>query len=56
MHTGFGRENLKESDNLGDLRLDGTVFITWILKKICLRWDMDWIYSAQDREKWQAVV
>jgi len=34
--------------------VDGRVILKWIFSK----WDatMDWIYLAQDRDKWRALV
>jgi hypothetical protein len=53
MHTGFWWGHLKESDHLGDPRVDGRI----ILKSI-KKWDggIDWIELTQDRDRWRAVV
>jgi hypothetical protein len=34
--------------------VDGRIILKWIFEK----WDggMDWIYLAQDRDRWKAVV
>jgi hypothetical protein len=39
---------------LEDLGLDGRVLLKWIFKN----WNgrMDWIYLAQDRDRWPALV
>jgi hypothetical protein len=40
---------LRESDHLGDTRVDGRIILKWIFKK----WDggMDWIRLAQGRDR-----
>jgi hypothetical protein len=39
---------------LEDPGVDGRIILKWIFKK----WDggMDWIYMAQDRDRWLALV
>ena len=58
VHTGFCWGDLRERNNLEDIRMNGRIrrlILTWIFKK----WDggsMDWIDLAQDRDMWQALV
>jgi hypothetical protein len=54
MHTGFRWGDLRESDHLKDLGIDGRTILNWIFKK----WNggMDWIHLAQDRDRQRAVV
>jgi hypothetical protein len=54
VHTGSWWGDLSEGDHLEDLRVDGRIILKWIFKK----WygGMDWIYMAQDRDRWRAVV
>ena len=44
----------EESRRLGKLGTDGRIILKWVSEK----WfgDMDWIYVAQDRYMWRAVV
>jgi len=54
-YTGFWWGKLRERDHLGDPGLDGRIILRWIFGK----WDvgvMDWIYLAQDRDRWRALV
>jgi len=44
---GFWWGNLGERDHWGDPGVD---------ERIILRWGMDWIELAQDRDRWRAVV
>jgi len=55
MHTGFWRGNLKEKGKRGDVDVNGsTKHIETDFKEI---WDgVDWIYLAQYRDSWWAVV
>jgi hypothetical protein len=53
MHIGYWLESQKERDHWEDRDVDGWT----ILKRILERQDgMDWIYMAQDREQWRALV
>jgi len=54
-YTGFRWGNLKQTDDLGDPGVDGRIILRWIFRK----WEvggMDWIYMAQDRDRWRALV
>jgi hypothetical protein len=44
----------EERNHLEDPGLDGRIILKWIFNK----WDegMDWIYKAQDRDGWWALV
>ena len=54
MCTGFQWRNLREEDYLEDPDVNRGIILNWIFEK----WDegMDWIYLAQSRERWRAVV
>ena len=54
MHTGFWWGDLRESDHLKDLAVDGEIILQWILKT----WNggMDWIHLSQDSYRWLAFV
>jgi hypothetical protein len=47
--------SLRERNHLEDAGVGGRVILKCINKK---RWDggMDWIYLAQNRDRWRAVV
>jgi hypothetical protein len=52
---GFGGENVRERNHLGDLGVDGRIIVEWILKKV--GWGgMHWIELTQDRGRWRALV
>jgi len=53
-HTGFGLENLKEKDHLEDLRVHRAQYLN-DLQEIYQN-SVDWIYPAQNRGKWRALV
>jgi len=47
--------NFKETDYLEYLGIDGRIILECILKDV--KWnDMEWIYLAEDRDKWWALV
>ena len=48
----MGKPEVKS--HLQDLDVDGRIVLKWIFKK----WNgaMSWIYLAQDRDRWQALV
>jgi hypothetical protein len=54
VHTGFWWENLKEGDHLEGPGIGGKIKLEWIFQE----WDggIDWIYLAEDRDRWLAVV
>ena len=56
MYTGFFWGNLTERDSLEDTGEAGRV----ILRSIFRKWNggggMDWIYLAQDRDRWRALL
>jgi hypothetical protein len=54
VHTGFWWRDLREGDHLEDPDVDGRIILKWVFKK----WEgnMDWIDTAQDRDRWRAVV
>jgi hypothetical protein len=55
MHTVFWLENLRETDHLEDLGVDGNIILEWLLGK--MGWEgVDCTRLAQDRDQWQAVV
>jgi hypothetical protein len=51
---GFGGENLRERDHLGDPGVDGRIILRWIFGN----WDecIEWIELAQDRDRWWTLV
>jgi hypothetical protein len=51
---GFWWGNLRERVHWGDPGLDGRIILEWIFKK----WDVcvDWIWLAQDRDRWRGLV
>ena len=54
MHTGFWLENLKERDNLKEEGINLRTIIQSTFKK--QNRAMDWIYLAQDRDRWCVLV
>ena len=53
---GFWWGNLRERDHLGDPGIDGRIILRWIFRKFDVGGGMDWIYPAQDRDRWWARV
>jgi hypothetical protein len=49
---GFWLESLKERDESKDLGVNGLIILKSVLKK----WGVDWIYLAQDRDRWRTVL
>jgi hypothetical protein len=54
VYTGFGWGNLREIYHLGEPGVDVRIILRWISKK--RDGGMDWIYLAQDRDMWRALV
>jgi hypothetical protein len=52
--TGFWWESPKERGHLKDQGVDGKMELKWTLGR--LAGGVDWIYLAQDRDSWRAVV
>ena len=54
MYTGFRWGKLRKGGHLEDLGIDGKIMLRWVFRK----WDgyMDWIFLAQDRDSWPALV
>jgi hypothetical protein len=54
VHTGFWWGNVRETDNLEDLDVDGG---NSKMDRQEVGWgDMDWNNLAQDRDRWRAIV
>ena len=49
---GFGGENLRERDHLGE---KGRIILRWIFRKGDVG-GMDWIDLAHDRDRWRTLV
>jgi hypothetical protein len=49
--TDIWLESLKGKYHLQNLGVDGRIILSWIIRK-----GVDWIYLAQDRDWWRAVV
>jgi hypothetical protein len=54
VHAGFWWGDLREGDHLGRPRRRWDDNIKMDLQEV--RWVMDWIELAQDRDRWRAVV
>jgi hypothetical protein len=55
VYTGLWWGNLRERDHMEDPGVDRRIILRWIFRK----WDgggMEWIYLAQDRDRWWALV
>jgi hypothetical protein len=54
MYTGFRCGNLRELHHLAEPVVDGRIKLKGIFKK----WDggMEWIFMAQDRDRWHDFV
>ena len=53
--TGVWWGNLRERDHLGDPDVDGRIILSWFFRKLDVG-SLDWIYLAQDRDRWWALV
>jgi hypothetical protein len=54
VHIGFWQESLRERGRFEDLGLARRIILKIYLQKV--RWGMDWIDLAQDRDRWQALI
>ena len=54
VHTSFLRVNLRETNQLEDLGVNGRIMLKFILRK--WRGGMDWTDLFQDRDRLRAVV
>jgi hypothetical protein len=54
VHSEFWRGDLMEGEQLEYLGTDRMIILKWIFKK----WNggIDWIYLAQDRNRWRGLV
>jgi hypothetical protein len=52
--TGFCWESPKDKDHLKDQGVDGRMGSKWTSGR--LAGGVEWIYRAQDRDRWRAVV
>jgi len=55
MYTGFWWGNLRERGHLEDPGIDGSIILSWILRKYNVE-GMDWIDLAEDRDRWRTIV
>jgi hypothetical protein len=54
-YTGFWWGNVREIGHLGDPGVNWRIILRWIFSK----WDvggMDWIYRAEDRDRWRTLM
>ena len=56
MNTQFWWGNLRERDHLEDASIDEKIILKLILRNGILGGAMDWIYLAQNRDRWWALV
>jgi hypothetical protein len=54
VHSWFWWRNLREGDHLEDPDVDERIVLKWIFEKRGM--GMEWIYLAQNRDRWLAVV
>jgi hypothetical protein len=55
VHTGFFRGNLRETNHLEDLGLNGRIILKFILMKLLV--GMDWANLVRDRDRvWDLVT
>jgi len=55
VHKGSGLRNLSGRDHLEDPGIDGRLILRWIFKTRD-GGGMDWIYLAQDKDMWRALL
>jgi hypothetical protein len=57
MHIGYWWESQKEKDNIEDKCIGEWIILKRILERESETEDgMEWIYLAQDRDQWRALV
>jgi hypothetical protein len=54
VHTGLYWRKLTKRDHLEDPGVDGRIILKWIFER--LDGGIDWIYLAQDRDRWRPLV